>query len=170
MIYKESEKIPAHDAKEECGRIFTAPERKKQWAFEHFVMYKTSCHKHRPHEKQFSNWLCKQNKKTGEKTKTKIENMDRETNQEWMEHEEFERQHRFHLFLEKTEKKKQVDHGKEKKMRVSTVRKPLRRNRRKSRHRFCSKRASELKKKKTALQTETFQEEQKFSMISKPCD
>ncbi len=117
MIYKESEKIPAHDAKEECGRIFTAPERKKQCAFEHFVMYKTSCHKHRPHEKQFSNWLCKQNKKTGEKTKTKIENMDRETNQEWMEHEEFERQHRFHLFLEKTEKKKQVDHGKEKKMR-----------------------------------------------------
>lgn len=55
MIYNESGKNPTHDAKEECGRIFTAPERKKQCAFEHFMMYKTSCHKHRPHEKEFSN-------------------------------------------------------------------------------------------------------------------
>jgi hypothetical protein len=29
-------KNPAHDAKKECGRIFTAPERKKQGAFETF--------------------------------------------------------------------------------------------------------------------------------------
>lgn len=64
----------------------------------------------------------------------------------------------------KTEKKKQVDHGKEKK-------------KRKYREKTVAKKspqitppllqqASELKKKKTALQTETFQEEQKISMIN----
>jgi hypothetical protein len=82
MIYNESENNPAHDAKEECGRIFTAPERKKQCAFEHFGMYKTSCHINTGRmRKNYRIDFANKTRNRGE-NKDENRNMDRETNQE----------------------------------------------------------------------------------------
>lgn len=56
-----------------------------------------------------------------------------------------------------------------KKKSVSTVRKPLRRNRRKSRHRFCSKRAS-WRRRRQRCKRKHSRKSKKSPWLIKPCD